>query len=84
MFAPPRNGSRRFSPPAPFRENMRLRARGGDFALLLKLTFGQLRPKGSALWTSASCAQPDQLESAASPPKNPHDSPLNQNLSSHY
>ncbi|MDE5578070.1 MAG: hypothetical protein K2J11_11860 [Oscillospiraceae bacterium] len=26
---------------------------GGDFALLLKLTLGQLRPKGSALWTSA-------------------------------
>ncbi|MBD5144950.1 MAG: hypothetical protein HDT21_03405 [Ruminococcus sp.] len=48
---------------------MRLRAREGSFALLLKLTFGQLRPKGSALWTSASWAQLDQLMSAASPPK---------------
>ncbi|MBD5145326.1 MAG: hypothetical protein HDT21_05355, partial [Ruminococcus sp.] len=27
------------------------------------------RPKGSALWTSASWAQLDQLMSAASPPK---------------
>ncbi|MDE5577803.1 MAG: hypothetical protein K2J11_10490 [Oscillospiraceae bacterium] len=35
--------------------DMRLRARGGDFALC------GARPKGSALWTSASCAQLDQL-----------------------
>ncbi|MBD5146281.1 MAG: hypothetical protein HDT21_10315 [Ruminococcus sp.] len=63
MFAPPRNGSRHFSPPAPFREDMRLRARGKDFALC------GARPKGSALWTSASWAQLDQLMSAASPPK---------------
>ncbi|MBD5146603.1 MAG: hypothetical protein HDT21_11950, partial [Ruminococcus sp.] len=34
-------------------EAMRLRAQERNFALLLKLTFGQLRPKGSALWTSA-------------------------------
>ncbi|MBD5144819.1 MAG: hypothetical protein HDT21_02730, partial [Ruminococcus sp.] len=39
------------------------RARGGDFALC------GARPKGSALWTSASWAQLDQLMSAASPPK---------------
>ena len=68
MFAPPRNGSRHFSPPAPFREDMRLRARGGDFALLLKLTFGQLRPKAPPL-DFASWAQLDQLMSAALPPK---------------
>ncbi|MBD5144332.1 MAG: hypothetical protein HDT21_00170 [Ruminococcus sp.] len=55
MFAPPRNGSRRFSPPAPFFEAMRLRAQEGYFALC------GARPKGSALWTSASCAQLDQL-----------------------
>ncbi|MDE6746020.1 MAG: hypothetical protein K2J72_05200, partial [Oscillospiraceae bacterium] len=36
---------------------------GGDFAVCGR------RPKGSALWTSASCAQLDQLMSAASPPK---------------
>ncbi|MBD5145957.1 MAG: hypothetical protein HDT21_08670 [Ruminococcus sp.] len=42
---------------------MRLRARGGDFALC------GARPKGAALWTSASWAQLDQLMSAASPPK---------------
>ena len=36
----------RSSPPAPFGTK-------GDFAVLLKLTFGQLRPKGAALWTSA-------------------------------
>ncbi|MBD5146342.1 MAG: hypothetical protein HDT21_10625 [Ruminococcus sp.] len=35
----------------------------GNFALC------GARPKGSALWTSASWAQLDQLESAASPPK---------------
>ncbi|MBD5146184.1 MAG: hypothetical protein HDT21_09825 [Ruminococcus sp.] len=35
---------------------------GKDFALC------GARPKGSALWTSASWAQLDQLESAASPP----------------
>ncbi|MBD5146558.1 MAG: hypothetical protein HDT21_11720, partial [Ruminococcus sp.] len=67
--------SRHFSPPAPFREDMRLRARGKDFALC------GARPKGSALWTSANWAQLDQLMSAASPPKNPHDGALNQNLS---
>ncbi|MBD5139377.1 MAG: hypothetical protein HDT24_08730 [Ruminococcus sp.] len=44
-------------------EAMRLRAQGGDFALC------GARPKGSALWTSASWAQLDQLLSAASPPK---------------
>ncbi|MBD5145877.1 MAG: hypothetical protein HDT21_08250 [Ruminococcus sp.] len=48
MFAPPRNGSRRFSPPAPFGTK-------GDFAACGR------RPKGAALWTSASCAQLDQL-----------------------
>ncbi|MBD5146696.1 MAG: hypothetical protein HDT21_12425, partial [Ruminococcus sp.] len=51
------------------------RARGGDFALC------GARPKGSALWTSASWAQLDQLMSAASPPKGLLDSALNQNLS---
>ncbi|MBD5146088.1 MAG: hypothetical protein HDT21_09345, partial [Ruminococcus sp.] len=50
------------------------RARGKDFALC------GARPKGSALWTSASWAQLDQLMSAASPPKNPHDGALNQSL----
>ncbi|MBD5146372.1 MAG: hypothetical protein HDT21_10775 [Ruminococcus sp.] len=59
--------------------DMRLRARGGNFALLLKLTFGQLRPKAPPL-DFASWAQLDQLMSAASPPKNSHDSALNQNL----
>ncbi|MBD5146873.1 MAG: hypothetical protein HDT21_13345, partial [Ruminococcus sp.] len=39
------------------------RARGEDFAVCGR------RPKGSALWTSASWAQLDQLMSAASPPK---------------
>ncbi|MBD5147126.1 MAG: hypothetical protein HDT21_14670 [Ruminococcus sp.] len=62
MFAPPRNGSRRFSPPAQFREAMRLRARGGNFALC------GARPKAPPL-DFASWAQLDQLESAASPPK---------------
>ncbi|MBD5146596.1 MAG: hypothetical protein HDT21_11910 [Ruminococcus sp.] len=42
--------------------DMRLRARGRNFALC------GARPKGSALWTSASWAQLDQLMSAASPP----------------
>ncbi|MBD5146400.1 MAG: hypothetical protein HDT21_10915 [Ruminococcus sp.] len=54
MFAPPRNGSRRFSPPAPFREDMRLRARGKDFALC------GARPKAPPL-DFASWAQLDQL-----------------------
>ncbi|MBD5146651.1 MAG: hypothetical protein HDT21_12190 [Ruminococcus sp.] len=56
-------------------EDMRLRARGRNFALC------GARPKGSALWTSASWAQLDQLMSAALPPENPHNSTLNQNLS---
>ncbi|MBD5146341.1 MAG: hypothetical protein HDT21_10620, partial [Ruminococcus sp.] len=54
-FAPPRNDCRHFSPPAPFRTKR-------DFAACGR------RPKGSALWTSASWAQLDQLMSAASPP----------------
>ncbi|MBD5144818.1 MAG: hypothetical protein HDT21_02725 [Ruminococcus sp.] len=58
--------------------DMRLRARGGDFAACGR------RPKGSALWTSASWAQLDQLMSAASPPEKPHDSALNQNLSPYH
>ncbi|MDE5576412.1 MAG: hypothetical protein K2J11_03385 [Oscillospiraceae bacterium] len=48
MFAHPRNGSRHFSPPAPFWNEK-------DFAACGR------RPKGSALWTSASWAQLDQL-----------------------
>ncbi|MBD5147104.1 MAG: hypothetical protein HDT21_14560 [Ruminococcus sp.] len=56
MSAPPRNDCRHSSPLSPFRTK-------GDFALC------GARPKGSALWTSASWAQLDQLESAASPPK---------------
>ncbi|MBD5146363.1 MAG: hypothetical protein HDT21_10730, partial [Ruminococcus sp.] len=47
----------------------------GDFALC------GARPKGSALWTSASCAQLDQLMSAASPPKGLSDGALNKFLS---
>ncbi|MBD5144376.1 MAG: hypothetical protein HDT21_00400, partial [Ruminococcus sp.] len=65
----------RFSPPAPFRGICACGRGEGSFALC------GARPKGSALWTSASWAQLDQLMSAASPPKNPHDSALNQNLS---
>ncbi|MBD5147095.1 MAG: hypothetical protein HDT21_14515 [Ruminococcus sp.] len=45
-------------------------ARGGNFALC------GARPKAPPL-DFASRAQLDQLMSAASPPKNPHDSPLN-------
>ncbi|MBD5146364.1 MAG: hypothetical protein HDT21_10735 [Ruminococcus sp.] len=71
MFAPPRNGSRRFSPPAPFRRICACGRGEGYFALLLKLTFGQLRPKAPPL-DFASWAQLDQLMSAASPPKNTH------------
>ncbi|MBD5146642.1 MAG: hypothetical protein HDT21_12145 [Ruminococcus sp.] len=56
MFAPPRNGSRRFSPPAPFGTK-------GDFALC------GARPKAPPL-DFASWAQLDQLMSAASPPEN--------------
>ncbi|MBD5146904.1 MAG: hypothetical protein HDT21_13505, partial [Ruminococcus sp.] len=42
------------------------------------------RPKGSALWTSASWAQLDQLLSAATPPKCCHTvrGAINQNLPS--
>ncbi|MBD5146844.1 MAG: hypothetical protein HDT21_13190, partial [Ruminococcus sp.] len=53
----------RFSPPAPFRRLCACGRGEGSFALC------GARPKGPALWTSASWAQLDQLESAASPPK---------------
>ncbi|MBD5146074.1 MAG: hypothetical protein HDT21_09275 [Ruminococcus sp.] len=62
MSAPPRNAVA-FLTPFTVLNDMRLRARGGNFALCGG------RPKGSALWTSASWAQLDQLMSAASPPK---------------
>ncbi|MBD5138806.1 MAG: hypothetical protein HDT24_05795 [Ruminococcus sp.] len=42
MFAPPRNGSRRFSPPAPFREDAPAGA-GKEFRALRSATKG-LRP----------------------------------------
>ncbi|MBD5146220.1 MAG: hypothetical protein HDT21_10005 [Ruminococcus sp.] len=45
MFAPPRNGSRRFSPPAPFREDMRLRAQEG-------VSRSAERDQRLCLWTS--------------------------------
>ncbi|MDE5577493.1 MAG: hypothetical protein K2J11_08915, partial [Oscillospiraceae bacterium] len=55
VFAPPRNGSRRFSPPAPFRGNAPAGA-GGDFAACGR------RPKGSSPFGNlASWAQLDQL-----------------------
>ncbi|MBD5146557.1 MAG: hypothetical protein HDT21_11715 [Ruminococcus sp.] len=62
MFAPPRNAIA-FLTSCSVSEDMRLRARGRSFALC------GARPKGSALWTSASWAQLDQLMSAATPPK---------------
>ncbi|MBD5146553.1 MAG: hypothetical protein HDT21_11695 [Ruminococcus sp.] len=62
MSAPPRNAFA-FLTPFTVLNDMRLRARGEDFAVCGR------RPKGSALWTSASWAQLDQLMSAASPPK---------------
>ncbi|MBD5145352.1 MAG: hypothetical protein HDT21_05485 [Ruminococcus sp.] len=68
MFAPPRNAFA-FLTSCSVLGRYAPAGAGRDFALLLKLTFGQLRPKGSALWTSASWAQLDQLLSAASPPE---------------
>ncbi|MDE6599135.1 MAG: hypothetical protein K2K34_03545, partial [Oscillospiraceae bacterium] len=65
--APPRNAVA-FLTPFTVLNDMRLRARGRDFAALLKLTYGQLRPKAPPL-DFASWAQLDQLMSAASPPK---------------
>ena len=52
VFAPPRNAFA-FLTSCSVLDDMRLRAQERDFAVLLKLTCGQLRPKGSALWTSA-------------------------------
>ncbi|MBD5139492.1 MAG: hypothetical protein HDT24_09310, partial [Ruminococcus sp.] len=54
-FAPPRNAVAFLTSCSVLDER--------DFALC------GARPKGSALWTSASCAQLDQLMSAALPPK---------------
>ncbi|MBD5146067.1 MAG: hypothetical protein HDT21_09235 [Ruminococcus sp.] len=54
MSAPPRNAFA-FLTPFTVWNDMRLRARERDFALC------GARPKGSALWTSASWAQLDQL-----------------------
>ncbi|MBD5145966.1 MAG: hypothetical protein HDT21_08715 [Ruminococcus sp.] len=54
MSAPPRNAFAFLTPFTVLNER--------DFALC------GARPKGSALWTSASWAQLDQLESAALPP----------------
>ncbi|MDE6745516.1 MAG: hypothetical protein K2J72_02630 [Oscillospiraceae bacterium] len=49
MFAPPRNGSRRFSPPAPFRDERGFRALRSATKGLRPLDFCQLGSAGPAI-----------------------------------